>query len=170
MCFRKEVAIGGQPPSEVLGTPACMRILPVIFIFLVTGCVNEPGPMAGGVLTIATVGDLVLIGYSKTRGTTGSFAIQSVYGGPLNCEGTFRYPSLPNGIAFFNCSDGQTGSIRIKADGVLAGEGRGSSEVGEIHVVYGYSISEMNERLVLPAGTRLVIDELGIGLVEIADE
>lgn len=53
---------------------------------------------------------------------------------------------------------------------MLTGEGRGTSEMGEIHVVYGYSIDEMNEKLDLPKVTQLVRDERGIGLVKMAEE
>ena len=42
--------------------------------------------------------------------------------------------------------------------------------MGSIHVVYGYSIDQMNEKLDLPRGTRLVRDERGIGLVKVSGE
>ena len=42
--------------------------------------------------------------------------------------------------------------------------------MGRIHVVYGYSIDEMNDLLVLPSGSKLVRDERGIGLVEVGEE
>lgn len=58
----------------------------------------------------------------------------------------------------------------MKADGKLTGEGRGTSAMGRIHVVYGYSIGEMNERLELPTGTQLISDDRGVGLIEVAGE
>lgn len=145
-----------------------MRVIAVFLMLVATGCANEAGPKPGGVLTVATVRDMVLIGYSRMLGTSGSFEMRSVYGAPLSCEGRFRYPRPPDGKAYFECSDGQRGSIRIKADGVLSGEGKGTSEMGSVHVVYGYSIDRMNEKLDLPSGTQLVQDEHGIGLVGVS--
>ncbi len=133
--------------------------------FLLCGCVADPLQPTGGVLTVATVRDLVLIGTSTTLGDTGSFELQSVYGPALHCAGRFRYQPFPAGIAFFDCSDGQSGRIRIRAEGYLTGEGSGDSDMGSVHVVYGYSVEEMNELLDLPPGTRLVQDDRGVGLV-----
>ena len=140
------------------------------FAVLLVGCAYEQSPEAGGVLTVATVRDHVLIGYARTRGTTGSFELQSVHGGTLTCEGRFRYPRPPDGTAYFNCSDGQSGSVRIRAEGNLTGEGIGNSQMGRIHVAYGYSIHKMNDLLTLPPGSTLVQDERGIGLVEVGEE
>lgn len=52
----------------------------------------------------------------------------------------------------------------------MTGEGHGDSDMGEVHVAYGYSIDEMNEILTLPARTRLVHDERGVGLVRVEGE
>lgn len=147
-----------------------MRMSTVILMLLGAGCASELSPTDGVVLTIAVVRDAVLVGHSKTRGTTGSFELQSVYGVPLNCVGKFRYSRPPDGTAFLSCDDGQRGSVRIKADGNLTGEGRGTSEMDVIHVVYGHTIGEMNERLELPQGTQLVSNERGIGLTVVAGE
>lgn len=146
------------------------RVFTYIFLLFVAGCANEMGSVNGGVLTVATVRDMVLIGHSRTLGSTGSFEIRSVYGVPMSCEGKFRYPRPPDGTAFFKCSDGQHGSVRIKADGVFTGEGKGTSEMGSIHVVYGYSVEQMNNKLNLPSGTQLVQDERGTGLVKVPVE
>ena len=160
-----------QPQSSAayrgVRQPPLIRVLIIILLLLAAGCANETGSKNSGVLTVATVRDMVLIGHSRTLGTTGSFEIQSVYGAPMSCEGRFRYPRPPDGTAYFNCSDGQQGSVRIKADGVLTGQGRGNSDMGSIHVVYGYSIDQMNRKLDLPSGMKLVHDERGIGLVEV---
>ena len=147
-----------------------MRNTTAIFAFFLVGCANEIDPVASGILTVATIRDHVLIGYSRTLGTTGSFVVQSVSGGSISCEGKFRYPRPPDGTAYFDCSHGQSGSVRIRANGNLIGEGVGDSTMGEIHVVYGYSVSEMNDMLTLPKGTKLVIDDRGIGLVEIVEK
>lgn len=147
-----------------------MRTVFTYLAALLVGCAYETSPEAGGVLTVATVRDHVLIGHARTLGTTGSFELQSVYGGALTCEGRFRYPRPPDGTAYFDCSDGQNGSVRIRAEGNLTGEGVGDSAMGRIHVVYGYSIDEMNDLLTLPAGSTLVQGERGIGLVQVGEE
>jgi len=144
-----------------------MRKGPWILVVALVGCASQERITNVGVLTVATVGEYVLVGFSKSLGTTGSFRVQSVHGGSLVCDGKFRYPRPPDGTARFSCSDGRSGSIRIKADGNLSGEGEGGSSMGPIHVVYGYSIEETNRRLDFPAGKALVQNERGIGLVEV---
>jgi len=137
----------------------------MVATFLV-GCAAQTESTRGDVLTVATVGGYVLVGYAFTLGTTGAFRLDSVYGGSLSCEGKFRYPRPPHGTAYFACSDGQSGSIRIEVDGILTGEGSGNTPMGLMHVVYGYSVSMMNKKLTLPKGTLLLSDDRGIGLVE----
>lgn len=78
-------------------------------MLLVAGCAGELSPTDGVVLTVAVVRDSVLVGHSKTRGTNGSFELQSVYGRPLECAGKFRYSRPPDGTAFFTCGDGKGG-------------------------------------------------------------
>ena len=141
-----------------------------LLVFTLVGCASTESPERRGVLTVATVGEYVLVGFSKSLGTAGSFTVQSVHGGSFSCDGTFRYPRPPDGTARFHCSDGRSGSIRIKADGVLSGGGEGKSSMGPIHVVYGYSIEETNRRIDFPVGKVLVRDERGVGLVDVVEE
>lgn len=91
-----------------------MRSVIVCFIFPVAGCDSEQNSKTSGVLTVATVGGIVLLGHSRALGTSGSFAIQSVYGRTLSCEGKFRYPRPPDGTGYFSCCDGRSGSVRFK--------------------------------------------------------
>jgi len=144
-----------------------MRAATLIVTTFLFGCATQSETRRGDILTVATVGEYVLIGYSFSLGTTGSFSLESVYGGPLSCEGRFRYPRPPDGAAYFECSDRHPGPIRIKVDGILTGKGSGDSPMGPIHVVYGYSIAVMNEILTLPKGTLLLQDDRGIGFTNL---
>ncbi len=130
------------------------------------GCASEQPGRRAGVLTIAVSGDIVLIGRGRTFGSEGTFKLMSLEENPIECSGRFRYDFPPRGRARFSCSDGESGSIRINADGNLTGWGTGQSSRGRIQLVYGYSLREANRRLELPPGKVLVHHESGIALVD----
>ncbi|MGE0623248.1 MAG: hypothetical protein AB7O54_11565 [Pseudomonadales bacterium] len=121
-------------------------------------------------LTIAVAGDTVLIGRARTYGTEGTFTLMSLDEEALECRGRFRYDALPSGRARFRCSSGESGSVRIESEGHLIGRGRGTSSLGPIQLVFGYTIEEANRRLRLPAGKMLMRYESGIALVDIENE
>lgn len=129
------------------------------------GCATDARLPGTQVLTVATAGEVVLVGFSTSLGTTGSFELASVHGQPMSCEGRFRYRSPPRGVARFECSNGESGVARIEAGSGLSGEGFGDSSMGALHIVYGLSLHAINERMQFPEGTMLARDHAGIGLM-----
>jgi hypothetical protein len=140
-------------------------LVPVVVAYALTGCATDERLSATRVLTVATAGDVVLVGFSSSLGTRGSFELASVHGQPMTCRGRFSYRSPPRGIAAFECSNGESGEARIEAGPGLSGEGAGDSSMGPVRIVYGYSLNEINDRMAFPGGRRLTEDHAGIGLM-----
>lgn len=143
--------------------------LAVSSVLAVAGCAAEGHLPGTRVLTVATAGDVVLVGFATPKGKTGSFELTSVHGQPMTCRGRFRYTVLPRGTARFSCANGESGVARIEAGKGLSGEGSGDSSLGIVHIVYGHPLDEVNARMRFPEGRVLVQNERGIGLVS-ADE
>jgi len=70
-----------------------------------------------------------------------------------------------NGSAIFACSSGEHGTLRLSADGPYVGTGTGSSSFGPVRVLFGYSLAEVNRRII-PHGKRLVVTAEGTSLVD----
>lgn len=141
------------------------RVALILSLAALGGCAKEGHLPGTRVLTVATAGDVVLVGFSRSLGTTGSFELRSIHGQPMVCRGTFRYSVLPRGSARFDCSNAETGSARIEAGKDLSGEGIGQSTLGPIRILYGYPLEEINARMSFPEGKVLVQDDVGIRLV-----
>ncbi|HEX7070658.1 MAG TPA: hypothetical protein VF190_07620 [Rhodothermales bacterium] len=137
----------------------------IIALAALTGCAKDGYLPGTRVLTVATSGDVVLVGFSQSFGATGNFELTSIHGQPMACRGTFRYAAPPRGGARFNCTNGETGSVRIEAGRGWSGEGFGQSTRGPVRILYGYSLEEINARMTFPEGKVLVRDEKGIRLV-----
>ena len=67
----------------------------------------------------------------------------------IQCSGTFRYNSDASGTARYSCSDGETGKLRIEAEGPMVGSGKGTSTKGPVELVFGYSLERVNRKLPL---------------------
>lgn len=137
---------------------------------VLAGCATDARLPATRVLTVATAGDVVLVGFSNSLGTRGSFELASVHGEQMTCEGRFRYRSPPRGTARFDCSNGASGAARIEAGSGLSGEGFGDSSMGPVHILYGHSLAAINARMKFPEGRVLALDHAGIGLAPAADQ
>jgi hypothetical protein len=141
--------------------------LGLLCVLLVCGCQSDGNRRADfGVFTVAVAGDVVLVGKSRTYGTSGTFELTSLAENPIECRGKFRYNALPSGRATFTCSNGETGSIRLTAEGVYVGHGVGKSSFGPVKVLFGYNLWDVNRRL-MPAGRKLVVADDGFSVVEV---
>lgn len=129
------------------------------------GCATESRIAGTRVLTVATAGDTVLVGYANSRGSTGRFQLDSVHGAPVTCEGRFRYHAASRRRARFDCTNGDAGPARIEAGQGLSGEGTGESSLGEVHILYGHALEAINARMRFPDGRVLVQTDAGIALV-----
>lgn len=155
--------------SHVGGTHSMRRVPSILLIVLVTGCASNTPGYRPGILTVAVSGNDVYVGRSQTDGSAGTFKLVSLDDKHVECNGHFRYNLPPNGTARFHCSNGDSGRLRIRAEGYLVGSGRGQSTRGPIEIVFGYSLKQANSRLKLPPGTELVWYGVDIALVETAD-
>lgn len=138
----------------------------VPILLLAAACSStEPGRSLG-VLTVAVAGAHVLVGRSISYGQDGTFELTSMNDPALQCSGRFRYRMPPDGRARFRCSNGETGTLKIRAEGVLIGSGRGESSLGPVELVFGYRLPVVNARLPLPAGSRLTVEDDRIVLIQ----
>ena len=141
-------------------------LLPLALLALTAGCTAPSSHRSLGVLTVAVAGDHVLLGRSVTYGRDGSFELSSMMDESLRCSGRFRYLNPVDGRARFRCSNGETGTIRIRAEGAFIGSGTGDSSLGPVELLFGYAMRRVNARLPLPSGTRLAVVDGIVVLVE----
>ena len=136
-----------------------MRILFVCVAILLSACSSSARKSNLNVFTVAVVGNQVFVGESITFGTNGTFRMRSINGDPTSCKGKFVYNRLPKGKAKFSCSNGETGNLRILAEGNLSGTGKGTSSLGPVQIIFGYSLPVVNSRVRFPDNMQLKIVE-----------
>ena len=137
----------------------------VILVLALSACATEQSSELG-IFTVAVVGREVFVGRSRTYGTSGNFRMQSLAEDPIQCRGQFRYLAPPQGRASFSCSNGESGSLKIRAEGNYIGSGEGTSSMGPVRLLFGYSLWKVNHRI-MPAGKKLVATDEGIELVDV---
>ncbi len=139
----------------------------LVCLIVLVGCTTQQTGRMAEVPIFATAGKYVFAGGSRSWNTSGAFKFRSLTGyPPINCWG--HYTDRNNGLTEFTCSNGITGSIRIKPDTKLTGSGTGESLLGPVNMVFGYSVASVNRRLSLPPGKKLVRDQYGgVGLVNV---
>ncbi len=107
----------------------------------------------------------MFVGQAHTSGSSGHFEVESISEHPIQCRGQFRYSEPPNGTATFTCSSGEHGTLRLAADGPYIGSGKGRSSFGPVKLLFGYSLAEVNRRII-PRGKTLVLESEGAKLIE----
>ncbi len=130
-----------------------------------TACASDGHIPGTRVFTVATAGDVVLAGFSRSHGSMGNFELASIQGDPMTCDGRFRYVTTSRGHARFQCSNGESGVARITAGTGLSGEGTGESSLGAVHIIYGLPLDEINARMHFPQDGVIRVDDEGIRLV-----
>jgi len=137
----------------------------LLFVIGLAACSSREQLQPPGVFTVAVAGDQVFVGQSHASGHSGVFEVGSLSGPRIQCRGHFNYSEPPNGSAIFACSSGEHGTLRLSADGPYVGTGTGSSSFGPVRVLFGYSLAEVNRRII-PHGKRLVVTAEGTSLVD----
>ena len=135
----------------------------VAIAFALTACAS-PRSGVSGVFTVAVAGQEVLVGRSDAR--SGTFVMQSLSESPIECKGEFRYLMPPTGRAVFDCSNGEHGTLTIHAQSNNMGVGEGTSSMGPVKVLFGYSLKEVNRQL-MPPGRVLEFQNGSVGLVKV---
>jgi hypothetical protein len=136
-----------------------LRILFICAAILLSACSTSVRKSNLNVFTVAVAGNQVLVGESITFGTNGTFSMKSINGEPISCKGKFVYDQLPKGRAKFSCSNGETGNLRIRAEGDLSGTGQGTSSLGPVQIIFGYSLPAVNSKLRFPDSKQLKVVE-----------
>jgi hypothetical protein len=139
------------------------------------GCATSEQSSQLGVFTVAVAGEQVFVGRSRPNGADSTFEVESLADPRIVCHGRVRYSSSPTSIAIlppkgrgtFDCSNGEHGMLKIRVEGRNVGSGEGDSSFGPVKVLFGYSLLEVNNRLMLP-GRKLVLDDGKIGVLETA--
>ncbi len=143
------LALGGMPKRFPIS---------VVLVFVLLGCSSNTPRQPPGILTVAVVGEIVLVGRAYPAGTAGTFSLQALEQA-MECSGSYRYLTFPNGRARYSCSDGTSGSMRIVADSQLSGGGVATTDLGRMHLVYGYGIGRVNSLLSFPGNGKLELKE-----------
>jgi hypothetical protein len=131
--------------------------------FALTACASQQSGV-GGVFTVAVAGQEIFVGRSDAR--SGTFLVQSLGESPIGCKGQFRYLMPPTGRAEFDCSNGEHGTLTIHAQGNNIGSGEGTSSMGPVRLLFGYSLKEVNRQL-MPPGRVLEFQNGRVGLVKV---
>ncbi len=134
-----------------------LRILFVCAAILLSACSSSARKSNLNVFTVAVAGNQVFVGESITFGTNGTFRMKSINGDPTSCKGKFVYDRFPKGKAKFSCTNGETGNLRITAEGNLSGTGQGTSSLGPVQIIFGYSLSVVNSKVRFPDNTQLKV-------------
>jgi hypothetical protein len=132
------------------------------------GCTAKEPSSAPGIFTVAVAGEQILVGRSRTYGSSGTFELRTLSEPAMECHGRFRYSAPPTGTASFDCSNGERGTLRIRAEGNYVGSGEGASSFGRVRALFGYSLWEVNNRL-MPAGKKLVTSGDRLELVDVPE-
>lgn len=148
-----------QLHSAVLGCVSRRHLTLTGLILLLMGCANgNQSQQPPGILTVAVIGEIVLVGRAYPAGTAGTFSLQALEHS-LKCSGSYRYRTFPSGRARYSCSDGTSGAMRIEADSQLSGGGVAKTNLGQMHLVYGYNIGRVNSLLRFPGDGKLKLED-----------
>ena len=110
-----------EPRRAILGYVFVRHLTSMGLLLILMGCANSNHPQQPpGILTVAVMGEIVLVGRAYPAGTAGTFSLQALEH-RLNCSGNYRYEAFPSGRARYSCSDGTSGAMRIEADSQLSG-------------------------------------------------
>ena len=109
-----------------------------------------------GYLTVAVVGDHVLVGEATSFGFNGTFSVAAVTAEPMSCTGRFRYRGRSSrGKATYSCDNALSGTLQIEMRDSARGTARGDTAMGPMVALYGYDVDQVNARLTFPGGQRL---------------
>lgn len=125
-------------------------LLSLALLSISSGCATHSTAAPPGVFVVAVAGERVFIGTAYLEGHTGTFEIKSIYNPPIDCDGSFNQGVFSRGRATFQCNTEDYGAALLRRDNSLRLSGPGQSTLGAVHIAFGYSLEELNERLPLP--------------------
>lgn len=112
----------------------------------------------------AVAGDRVLVGTATTTGRQGKFEVRSIDRPVLLCKGDFLYQFRSEPVAKVRCLTGETGKVTFENDRPTQGKGTGTSSLGPVQMVFGYSLAKANRVLTFPGNSILIPSDNGYRL------
>ena len=128
-------------------------------------CAMPSRAPASEVFVAVVAGERTLVGVARPRGYGGDFELKTLYEPAIDCVGNFRYDENGKGRANFKCTNNESGMIKLQSRGGLSGDGYGTSTLGPIKALFGYSLSQINRKMEFPGGRALQASEQGFKLI-----